>query len=621
MCGIAGTCSFKKTLIADESDLRRFAEPLKYRGPDAEGYFLDNSSPVKVAFAHKRLSIIDLTTDGDQPMKSISGNTMVVFNGEIYNYKTLRQDLEKNGLGFRSNSDTEVLLNGFEAWGIEELLRKIDGMFAFALYSFKEEKLYLARDRFGKKPLYIHESERYGLTYSSDIRSFQSLDIPLSLDTFSLGYFFGELATPGERTIWNEVTKMPAGSWMEFSKDQTCTYRYWSLKFSNESSQQSVEQHVDRIDELITSAVQKRLVADVNVAAQLSGGVDSSLMVAKMSQLSSKKIKTYSVGFTDQTFNELPYARQVAEKYETDHAEFIMSPEDLTSAHDLILEFGEPFADVSMIPSYLIAKEISSSEKVVIGGDGGDELFAGYYSYYFAEKRQKVKKMDFLSGLVKNIATYYPSYRVRLLSELLQASKKPNSALLDRNIGFSSTELMELSAHDPAFSTAVEQEHDRVWEEDGNLLTSILTASVKTRLYNDYLVKTDRSSMYASLEMRSPLLDKDLAEYVSGIPEHYFLRNNGVKSLLKAVAERYLPYDLIHRNKMGFSVPASNWFKKDLETHWKEVVLHGKQQLFPMNYDMIHQLFEDHKSEKVDHGQKLWILFVFHIWAQNIRGK
>lgn len=616
MCGIAGTCSFKSTLIKDEPHLRRFAAPLKFRGPDAEGYHHDYQQNVHLSLAHKRLSIIDLSKDGNQPMRSVSGHSLISFNGEIYNYKALQKELREQGFSFRSNSDTEVLLNGFEAWGFEGLLRRIDGMFAIALYSLKQKKLYLARDRFGKKPLYIYQDEDHGLAFSSDIRSFQVLDISLNLNVYALGYFFGELATPGENTIWHEVKKVPAGSWIEFSQNDFQIQQYWSLTFGDQENDQPLDEHLEQIDQLITKAVEKRLVADVNVAAQLSGGIDSSLMVAKMSQISSKRIKTYSVGFENQEFNELPFARQVVDKYNTDHTEFIMSPRDLTATHDLIEEFGEPFADISMIPSYLIAREISHSEKVVIGGDGGDELFAGYYSYYFTDKLQKVQSLKTLAGLVKFLSKYFPTYHINLLNKLLQASKQPNSRLLNRNMGFSELELSHLCPDIPAFSTAVNVEHERIWQDRSGLLADILTSSVKTRLYNNYLVKTDRSSMYASLEMRSPLLDKDLASYVSKIPIRYFMKSNGVKSLLKKVAENYLPHDLIYRNKMGFSVPASEWFREELDTHWKEVVLHGKQRLIPMNYDLIHQLFQDHKSGKADHGQKLWILLVFHVWAQ-----
>lgn len=620
MCGIAGACSFNGPVFDGTDHLVAFAEPLKYRGPDAEGYLNQKEQQAFLSLAHRRLSIIDLSSEANQPMESLSGRSVITFNGEIYNYQELRKDLLDSGKQFRTRSDTEVLLVAYEHWGIETLLDRIEGMFALALFDRSEQALYLAKDPFGKKPLHYYLGEDR-LIFSSDIRSFNHLQLDLTLDLTALGYFFSEQATPGTHTIWKQIKKLEAGSWARFSKnDGFEEHAYWSMTFGQESHTNSLEEIVSETDDLIGKAIKKRLVADVNVAAQLSGGVDSSLVVAKMAMASSKPINTYSVGFKDAEYNELPWAKQVAEKYGTDHTELMVGPSDLDSVSALVAEFGEPFADVSMIPSYLIAKEISRTEKVVLGGDGGDELFAGYYSYYFTDKLRKIRPFRHLSPIVNKLEKIVPTYHTQLVAKLMRAAHQPNHELLNRNMGFQERELKKLfpGREMEVLHGAVSEIHREVWPESDGLLSSVLTASIRTRLLNDYLVKVDRSTMYASVEMRSPLLDKRLAEFVSGIPESQFMKPYGVKSILKCVAERYLPHDLVHRNKMGFGVPASTWLAHDLDKNWEEVVLGGKQKLIDMDYDFVRQIFEESKKQDLGVDQRLWILYVFHLWAQNV---
>jgi len=620
MCGIVGGLSFTGDYLFDRVELNEASSFLRYRGPDDSGKVFIETTNTRVAFAHTRLSIIDISASGHQPMISYSGKTTIVFNGEIYNYQALKTDLLAKGYVFNTKSDTEVILNGFECWGIEPTLRKLDGMFALALFDKESESLFLARDPFGKKPLYYFVGDNK-LAFSSDIRSFGKIrDIQLTLDLHSLGYFFAELSTPLESTIWEEVKKVKPGSYMKYDQSGVSAYKpYWKVRYT-EDCNLGRKDIIENTEFLLGNAVKKRLVADVNVSALLSGGLDSSLGVAKMAEHSGGRVRTYSVGFKDANFNELPFAKQVAQRFNTEHTELIVDAKNFDDVNSLILEFGEPFADSSMIPTYLMSMEISKKEKVVLGGDGGDELFGGYHSYYFAHKFDKVKELTLFHPFAQGLHKIYPSYRTDFLNRLLSQTKLPSYSLLNRGLGFSEVELERLLPN-PDFSKSLSREHKQVWEEhsqhSSNDLINVLSASLKTRLLNDYLVKIDRASMYASLEVRSPFLDKDLTEFAATLTPNQLFYKTGTKSILKAVAEKYFTQDFIHRKKMGFAVPVGDWFRDDLMLEMKEIILGGRQSLVNFNYEFIEELIHQHTDRLADHTHKLWSLYVFHVWANN----
>ena len=617
MCGIAGVVSFAQNKTLPQDRWRNFTDPLKYRGPDDHGEWNFNSAIANVTFFHTRLSIIDLSPTGHQPMTTADEQIVIVFNGEIYNYQTLRKELVDKGLGFKSTSDTEVLLQGYVYWGFHELVKKIDGMFAIALFDKRENALFLARDRFGKKPLYYHLGDRQ-LIFSSDIRSFKEINgVSLSVDLFSLGYFFAELATPHESTIWKEVKKVEPGSYIHFnSSGIRASNTYWHLSYTENCSLDN-ESIAEKTDLLLKNAVKKRLVSDVNVSALLSGGIDSSLVVAKMAELSSRKVNTYSVGFEEADFNELSYARKVADRFNTNHTELIIKPQSFEVVNELIWEYGEPFADASMIPTYLISKEVAKSEKVALGGDGGDELFGGYDSYYFALKYDRVKLLSWLWPVAKLLSSIFPSYRTDFLSKLLQQTRLPNYTLLHRNFGFDKNELKKLMDN-LTFVTSLDKEHEFIWNQytpnSKNDLINVLSASLRTRLLNDYLVKVDRASMFASLEMRSPYLDKDLTEFAATLKSNQLFHKAEPKYILKRIASKYFPDKFIHRKKMGFGIPVGTWFRGELVHKLKEVVL-GKQKMVDLDYTYIEKLVDEHSKGMVDHTDRLWALYVFHIWA------
>ncbi|HNP06649.1 MAG TPA: asparagine synthase (glutamine-hydrolyzing) [Cyclobacteriaceae bacterium] len=618
MCGIAGVINYGSEEILSKDGWKSFVDPLKYRGPDDSGDWHHKNDRINISLFHTRLSIIDLSVTGRQPMKSSSGHSVIVFNGEIYNYKELRAELLKQGFGFRTESDTEVILNAFECWGIQSALTKLDGMFAFVLLDKRNNSVFLARDRFGKKPLYYSIRNRQ-LVFSSDIRSYRSIqNLKPSIDLHALGYYFAELSTPHEATIWKEVKKLRPGNFMQFDDSGIYNQKpYWEIQYT-QNCELSRSEIIEKTDSLLGQAVKKRLIADVNVSALLSGGIDSSLIVAKMAEHTKGRVKTYSVGFADTDFNELPFAKQVAKLFNTDHTEFIIDPKSLTGVDDLIAEYGEPFADSSMIPTYLMSKEISKSEKVVLGGDGGDELFGGYYSYYFANKFDKVKGLRSAHPFATIISKLLSSYRTNLFSHLLQVSKGPRHGLLNRNMGFKESELMNLY-NESEFFNALNIEHQNIWHEftpnSSSDLINLLSASLKTRLLNDYLVKVDRASMYASIEMRTPFIDKELAEFAATLKPKQLFYNGETKSILKAIAQRYFTKEFVYRGKTGFGIPLRSWYMKELAQHLKEVVLEVKQGFVDFDYQYIEQIIEEHLNNKIDHSQKLWSLYVFHIWA------
>lgn len=618
MCGIVGGVSYQDKFVFDKLLLSSASDYLKYRGPDSAGEQFFKSGNACVSLGHRRLSIIDLTADANQPMTSFSGRTTIVFNGEIYNYREVREELVQSGAQFKTHSDTEVILNAVETWGIRRALTRLDGMFAFGLFDRRTNVVHLARDRFGKKPLYYSDDLKQ-IAFSSDIRSLE-LIMPgrLEIDLHSLGYYFAELSTPLEGTVWRQIKKMKPASFLTFSEKGVEEYDlYWKLQYTESCTMHQAD-IVERTNILLENAVKKRLVADVKVSALLSGGIDSSLMVAKMSELSSTPVKTYSVGFREATFNELPYARYVADKFKTDHTEIMLDPTSIVDHRALIREFGEPFADSSMIPTYLISKEISRNEKVVLGGDGGDELFAGYSSYYFAYKFDKFKNLAALAPLVQFINKYVRGYRINFLNDLLQQTRQPRHHLLDRDFGFKRADLPQL-LNEPEFYEALDKEHQFVWDKYGGTsstnLIRVLSASLSTRLVNDYLVKVDRASMCASLEMRSPFLDKDLAEFAATLNADQLFQGAGPKTILKSIASQYFDPSFVHRKKMGFGVPVGHWFKDVLRDEVRSVILDGRQSLVNLNYKFIEQIIDQHNSGFRDHTHRLWALYVFHIWA------
>lgn len=620
MCGIVGFLNVKayNPFLIDR--FQKAIDFLWYRGPDYQDQYYYQKINLQLALGHTRLSIIDLSPDANQPMVSISGNSVITYNGEIYNYLQIRAELISSGGAFRTHSDTEVILNACEKWGIEKTLNKLDGMFAFAIWDHKLSKLVIARDRYGKKPLYYNlSSDLKSFVFSSDIRSVKTLvQEQLMIDYYALGYYLAELSTPEANSIWSNIKKLKPGHYAEIDTHNGSLYfstkNYWRLEHTGNCTLKRPEL-IEEVDRLLTNSIKKRLVADVRVAALLSGGIDSSLVVAKMAEQSSETINTYTVGYKGHVLDESGFAQEVANKFNTNHTILFLDDFNPSGFDSLVCEFGEPFADSSMIPSYMICKQVSNYEKVVLGGDGGDEFFGGYDSYYKVYKLEKIKWLKGLQSIAKLTAKLYPSYRTRLISELLEKANQSSYELLNRGMGFSPQEIKEMVPFKEA-SQAINIEHSNIFLESSNPAKSellrIMNASLRTRLVNDYLVKVDRASMYASIEMRSPFLDKELTDFTAQLTPKQLFYKGEPKSILKDLLKKQFPNEFVYRRKSGFAFTVRDFLKN--EPRLESIILDSP--IFKhWNLPILQQIIREHKTDIKDHSHRLYALYVLAIWA------
>lgn len=618
MCGITGIIDHHNSILIEQSKLKRMADFMNYRGPDEEGYEIQTSDGFSFGLAHKRLSIIDVSEASNQPMWNENKSQVIVFNGEIYNYLEIKKELQSLGYIFRTTGDTEVLLKAYSEWGIKSMLSRLEGMFAFVLIDVKKRKTFLARDRFGEKPLYYHQNEKGFFAFGSDIRSFKVLPISLSIDQFSLGYYFSEMSTPINDSIYKEIKKLAPGCFMEISQKAQSIQPYWELLY-NEKISVSDDEIIMETENRIEKAVQKMLRSDVPVGCFLSGGIDSSLIALYAARNYNKKIETFSVGFEYEDFNELPYAKTVANYIDSAHNEIILNPKDLNVADALLIEYGEPFADSSAIPTYYVSKFAGRKVKVALGGDGGDEIFAGYRTYNQGFRMQQWYNKRLLNIPLSILSSLTTFQKAKYLSGVLKKNTSTIATALYRNMGFSSNDLKVLF-NDKEFYEAPVIEHEQRVEEalkcTDNIFDALLHASMNTRLVNDYLVKTDRASMFNSLELRTPFLDKNIIEFTSRIPYHQLMKGGENKYLTKKLAEKYFDKAFIYRKKQGFGIPIGEWMKKE----WKkevENVIFEKQHVIPLNQNYVHQLWNEHQSGRVNHVHRLWTIYVFQKWIKN----
>lgn len=615
VCGIVGFIDENRVLKND--DLGGLLDCLIRRGPDNQSFRIHEGEFGKAYLGHARLKIIDLSDAANQPISSSTYPNHIIFNGEIYNYKSLQDKCIKAGALFSTDSDTEVVLTTFELFGIEKTLELLDGMFAFAIFNSETGNTIIARDRFGQKPLY-YGTQNNVFAFSSDVRSFAQLFPNLTINKNALGYLFSELSTPRENSIWNEVKKLKAGHYLTYLQGSIDIKKYWDPQFSSANKKSKID--FDTVDTLITNGVKKRLVADVSVGTFLSGGVDSSLVTAIAARESEKKISTFSVGFNYEKYNELPFAKIVADKYNTDHHELNVNPRDFDTVDELIDEFGEPFADSSMIPTAFVSKFAKSKVSVALGGDGGDEFFCGYPTYNEALLMQnRFNKLKSFSGVVKLGSILTNNSRVNNVSELLNQPSTNKSKSLFRNMGFNSVQLDSLFS-DEKISTAFFDNSLEIIKESelhtDSIFDSIWHSTLHTRLVNDYLVKVDKASMFHSLEVRSPLLDKELFKHIIQYSPEQLLQNSTNKFVLKKIAEKYVPKEVLYRKKMGFAIPIGEWFRNELKDQFTDIVLNSQQNIIEINYQFIEQLFDKHLKGE-DHSHKLWALYVFHKWLNN----
>ncbi|MEM9316247.1 MAG: asparagine synthase (glutamine-hydrolyzing) [Pseudomonadota bacterium] len=618
MCGIAGFTRFGATL-GDEETLRTMGNAIRHRGPDASGSYFDDS----VGLHHRRLAIIDLSPSGNQPLHSHCGRYVIVFNGEIYNFQELRSELSNNGYTFRTRTDTEVILALYASQG-RDCLKALNGMFAFALWDREKETLFLARDRIGKKPLYYHLRDG-DLVFASELKALlaaQLIERKICLE--ALHDFFAYQYVPDPKTIFEDVYKLPPAHWLEVGPAGVSCEPYWDVSFASTHSKRDSE---EALKEHIEAATARRMIADVPLGAFLSGGVDSSGIVATMERLSEQQVRTCSVGFDEERFNETEFARLVAERFSTDHHEFVVDDTVASALPEIARYFDEPFADPSLVPTYFVSKLARQRVTVALAGDGGDEVFAGYEKYAIdaAENRWRERVPAFLRhSLLRWLA---PQLRKSSFSLLRRAGTLFSAMATDPAMAFflsnaqitdaqwqqlaSSTTLRELGDYHPSALTL-----DAYASCDGaDHLAKILYTDLKTYLPGDILVKVDRMSMAHALEVRAPLLDYQLIEFAASLPSTLKYRSGEKKHILKAAFARDLPEEILHRKKMGFSPPLADWFRGELRDLATEVIL-GAEDGLPryVNMGAVNDFWREHQQGEIDHGALLWSLLMFQLW-------
>ncbi len=615
MCGISGMHAPGKV---DPQVLRRMSAALAHRGPDDEGFYTDS----QVGLASRRLSIIDLTS-GRMPITNEDGSIWVVQNGEIYNFRTLRRELESRGHRFTTQSDTEVIVHLYEEHGAG-LFDRLRGMFAVALWDRNEDKLLLGRDPLGKKPLY-YGFDGQTLLFASELKSLrQHPDVRPSLDWQAVNHYFSHHYVPEPLSIFREFRKVPPGHWLQLHHGTLTLQRYWQLDFTQPFTETDERWYVEQLHERLRDAVRSRLVSDVPLGAFLSGGVDSATVVGLMSQCLDSPVKTFSIGFDDETFDELRHARIVARAFGTDHHEEILQPSATDLVQKLAATFDEPFGDPSALPTYLVSQVARREVTVALSGDGGDEAFAGYQSHRVhlrdeAFHRKVPGPLRALAvGSVALGARISGNARWRRTAGALRRAHRP---LAERYCNvFDARGRRRLFTGDTMVQIGALQEHEHFAapaqaQAYPDFLSRILAVDTATYLPGDILVKTDRMSMAHSLEVRCPLLDRDVLEFAARIPSHLKLHHGVSKYVFKRVAEQFVPREIVHREKRGFGVPLGAWFRRELRDLVRENLLHspnGAHALF--NRGTVEQLVAEHESGRWDWSLQLWSLLMFHLW-------
>jgi asparagine synthase (glutamine-hydrolysing) len=620
MCGIAGFISKEKRAPVVERKilLDKMCRRITHRGPDEQGAIVKDAA----ALGMRRLSIIDLKT-GQQPIFDCSGNLAIVFNGEIYNYQTLKKDLESRGHKFKTNSDTETIVHLYEEFGTD-CVRHLRGMFAFAIYDFSAETLFIARDRVGKKPLFYSLTAQGNFVFGSELKVLiEHGEISKEIDFSALDSYLTFGYVPEEFCIFKDVHKLAPGHFLLFKNGTIKTQKYWDFNYSENSEIKSEAEYIEALREKIKEAVRVRLISEVPLGAFLSGGVDSSSVVGMMSQISASPVKTFSIGFNEDTFNELKYARVAAKHFNTEHHEFIVTPDLVEIVDDLVWHFDEPFADSSALPTYMVSKMARDFVTVVLSGDGGDELFAGYTRYVTDLKRSGLEKLPraIRQNLLKPLSQILP-HGARGRGFLYNTSLDAVDRYIDsvshfgnlKKQGLYSNILREnLNGQLGKAEAVFRQLAESVSSADAT--DKLLYLDSKTYLPGDILTKVDRMTMAVSLEARVPLLDHELIEFVQTIPANLKLKGTETKYIFKKAMEGIVPNEILYRAKQGFGVPINEWINSQLKGKIHDI-LSEKRTLergyFEPRYIKI--LLDEHARNRRDHSHSLWILWMLELW-------
>jgi len=624
MCGIAGIYNFKDSREVDCKLLQRMTDVIQHRGPDADGIYVNGN----IGLGHRRLSIIDLSEAGRQPMFSDDKQLVIVFNGEIYNYLEHREDLLKRGHRFYSRTDTEVIIYLYRKYG-EECVQYLRGMFAFAIWDEQKQQLFLARDRIGQKPLYYYcDGERF--VFGSELKCFlEDPTIPKEINYEALNDYFLYLYIPSPKTIYKNIYKLPPAHYMICSREGIRTIQeYWDISFAHIEEDKDEKYFCEKLIEQFQEAVKIRLRSDVPLGAFLSGGVDSSGVVAMMAKSVNTPVKTTSIGFEEKEFNELDYARIVSQQYHTNHFERVVKTDALGIIDDVVWHFDEPFADSSSVPTYYVSKHSREKVTVALSGDAGDENFAGYSKYPIDVMEEAMRRRipDWIKqGIIAPVAKLYPQwdwlpqyFRAKFfLTNLTQSHARgffrTNTFMTEetRDNLFSADLQQAIGGYDP-FSV-VERFYNRADTDDP--LSKVLYVDLKVLLPEDMLVKVDRMSMAHSLEVRSPILDHIFMEFIATIPSRLKLNGQEKKYIFKKALTPYLPKEILYRKKQGFDSPLDSWFRNDLKGLLQETVLSSEalQRGF-FNPSYLKKMWQQHQSRERNFGQNFWTLLMFELW-------
>ena len=617
MCGICGTIALDGERPIDEEALRRMNDAMRHRGPNDAGLWkVDHAG-----LAMRRLSIIDLFR-GHQPMLSADGATVVVFNGEIYNFKELREELEEHGAEFHTTCDTEVILHAYAAWG-DAALDRFNGMFAIALYDTARNRLLLARDRLGIKPLFYTVSGGT-LAFASELDALlRSGLVKGTLNPAALDAYFTFLYIPDPDTIFDGVHKLRPGEKLVAENGEVRLERFWRLEYRPDASW-TLEDAADRYRELLADSIRLRRISDVPIGAFLSGGVDSSSIVGMLSEMSAAPVRTFTVGFDDAHADELHYARIAARRFGADHTEALLHPEMAEMGAQLIRHFGEPFADSSAVPTWLVSQTARKEIIVALAGDGGDELFAGYTWLHMTRRAGQFRRIPApLRSLVETALRLLPgSPTVGKLSRFVNDAALPlHEVFRRRETCFDASARAALYRADlrqRVAATAMDrfQEHA---DAAANLTAEDRMLYQDTVMYlpGDILTKVDRMSMANSIEVRVPLLDHRIVEFSASLPFHLKYRGRTSKIVPKHALRELLPKKLLAQRKHGFAVPIQRWFRVELRAHFQDIVLSKTARCGSyLNCETIRALFDAHCSGKEHYGHHLWALLMFEHWLR-----
>ncbi len=617
MCGICGRVNHDENQAVDEDLLKRMTATMVYRGPDDQGFFLHGN----VGLGHRRLSIIDLDS-GRQPIFNEDSSVCVVFNGEIYNYKELRQSLLDKGHAFRTHSDTEVLVHLYEEVG-DMFVQQLRGMFSIALWDDRGKKLVLARDRVGKKPLYYTYLDEQCFLFGSEIKAIlEDKEVSRQVDLEALDSYLSLLYVPAPLTMFRGIKKLPAGHLLVFQNGKVNIKKYWDLHFQEDGGH-SENHYIERLREVLYEAVRIRLRSNVPLGAFLSGGIDSTVVVSIMSDLLDRPVTTSSVGFELEGYNELPYAREVAEQIRSNHREFTVQPNVESLISELVWHFDEPFADSSAIPTYYVSKTTREAVKVALSGDGGDEIFAGYSRYYVDSLEQYLRKGSrFIKPyLLGRLAGAMPEW-VKGRNMIGHLALDPAEAYARKH----SHDLFSREAKKLLYSGPVREEladfdvyqifRDYYEDNDAtNPLDRALYVDLKTYLVDDILVKVDRMSMANSLEVRAPLLDHHVIEFMATLPPSFKIRFGTRKYILKKTMSHKFSRSLLARKKHGFTVPLAEWLSHELRGMVESHIFDPNarcRSYFDVGY--LWKIWSDHLNGVRDHSHMIWMVLMLELW-------